>query len=566
MKKFFKKHNKIITIIILAILIAILVVVKIVKIKNKNNEPEYEIAKIEKRTLTNSISCSGNLKTEESKNVTSLLVGSKITGVNVKVGDKVNVGDVLVTFDTETLSKTAKDLAASINAAKQQSNISVAGAERAVQDAENSKNSSLDQAKTAKDQAQAAYDSATQTKNSSLPGLNANLSNLQSELATYVPIEQKYNAATDSVAKAQLAVNSAQDNYNKIVASVTAIDPSLVGSSPEVLEANTALLAANAALVSSQNNLESAKNAYMAIADRYSNLQQQISSISAQIASLNQAVEQTKSAYDQAEKAYNNTLATLDSAVLNAKDAAATSKIGSSTATLTLEEQLVATNKQLEEGSLKSTVSGTVTAVNARKGDNYQGGTLVTIEGVENFILEANVDEYDIADIQEGMDVIIKTDATRDEELLGKVIFVAPASNEVVSGSAMTSASAISGTTPTTSEATYLVKIELLSSNDRLKLGMSAKASIITEKAEKVLCVPYDAITEKENGKKVITIINDDESQKEITVDVGLESGYYSEIRSNKIKEGMKIVLPKLEGSSTLDELLDSMGATGGIE
>ena len=100
MKKFLKKHNKIITIVVLVILIATFVVVKVVKAKTKNAEPEYEIAKIEKRTLTNSISCSGNLKTEESKNVTSLLVGSKITEVNVKVGDKVNVGDILVTYSS----------------------------------------------------------------------------------------------------------------------------------------------------------------------------------------------------------------------------------------------------------------------------------------------------------------------------------------------------------------------------------------------------------------------------------------------------------------------------------
>ena len=568
MKKILKKHNKIITIIVLVILIAIFIGVKVVKAKAKNSEPDYEVAKIEKRTLTNSISCSGNLKTEESKNVTSLLIGSKITGVNVKVGDKINAGDVLVTFDTETLNKTASDLSSSINAAEQQSSIGIAGAERAVQDAENAKNTSLDQAKTAKDQAQSAYDSATQAKNSSLPGLNANLTNLQNEIATYAPIEQKYNTATDEVAKAQLAVNAAQDNYNKVVAEVSAkvSDPSLVGSNAEVLEANAALTAASTALVGSQSNLENAKTAYMAISERYSSIQQQISSISAQIASLNQAVEQTKSAYEQAEKAYNNASSSLDSAILNAKDAVTTSKIASTTATLSLEEQLIATKKQLEDANLKSTVSGTVTAVNAKKGDTYQGGTLITIEGVENFIVEANVDEYDISDIEEGMDVIIKTDATREEELQGRVIFVAPSSNESTANNAMTSSAGMGTVSSTSSGATYLVKIEILTPNDRLKLGMSAKANIITEEAKNTLSVPYNAITEKEDGKNVITVINDDKTQKEIEVRVGLESGYYSEIKSDKIKEGMKIVLPKLEGNTTLDDLLDTMGATGGIE
>lgn len=552
MKNFLKKYNKLITIVVLAILIATFVIIKVVKAKTKNTEPEYEIAKIERRTLTNTISCSGTLKTEESKNVTSLLVGSKITGVNVKVGDVVNAGDVLITFDVETLNKTANDLASSINAAKQQSNITVATAERAVQDAENAKNNGLDTAKSAKDQAQSAYDAATSAFNST----NDQINSLQSQISSLGNISAQYKNAQADVATKQSAYNQAETEYNNAVSAGT------VGGDLTNLEA--AKNNANNELQTSKINLTNLEASYQ----KYTALTGQIAQLSSKLPELKVAVDQTKSAYESAERAYNNANSNLDSAILNAKDAVTTSKIGSSTATLSLEEQLMATKKQLEDANLKSTVSGTVTAVSAKKGDTYQGGTLVTIEGTESFIIEANVDEYDISDIQEGMDVIIKTDATRDEELQGKVIFVAPTSNESSSSNAMAGTAASMGAvaSPAASSATYLVKIEVLTPNDRLKLGMSAKASIIAEKAENTLSVPYDAITEKENGKKVITVINDDETQKEIEVEVGLESGYYSEIKSDKIKEGMKIVLPKLEGNSTLDDLLDTMGATGGIE
>lgn len=552
MKNFLKKHNKLITIVVLAILIATFVIIKVVKAKTKNTEPEYEIAKIERRTLTNTISCSGTLKTEESKNVTSLLVGSKITGVNVKVGDVVNAGDVLITFDVETLNKTANDLASSINAAKQQSNITVATAERAVQDAENAKNNGLDTAKSAKDQAQSAYDAATSAFNST----NDQINSLQSQISSLGNISAQYKNAQADVATKQSAYNQAETEYNNAVSAGT------VGGDLTNLEA--AKNNANNELQTSKINLTNLEASYQ----KYTALTGQIAQLSSKLPELKVAVDQTKSAYESAERAYNNANSNLDSAILNAKDAVTTSKIGSSTATLSLEEQLMATKKQLEDANLKSTVSGTVTAVSAKKGDTYQGGTLVTIEGTESFIIEANVDEYDISDIQEGMDVIIKTDATRDEELQGKVIFVAPTSNESSSSNAMAGTATSMGAVASSaaSSATYLVKIEVLTPNDRLKLGMSAKASIIAEKAENTLSVPYDAITEKENGKKVITVINDDETQKEIEVEVGLESGYYSEIKSDKIKEGMKIVLPKLEGNSTLDDLLDTMGATGGIE
>lgn len=560
-----KKKKKIIIISIIVVLLVVFIVSRIIKAKNKSEELDYEVGKIEKQTLINSISSTGTVKTEESKNVTSVLAGYKVTGVNVKVGDVVEVGDTLVTFDTDTLQKSVTDLSASINATKQQTNISIAGADRAVQDAQNAKNYGLDSAKSAKDQAQAAYDNATATYNST----NNQIANLQSQIASLEPIVGQYKNAQADVATKQATYNEAEKAYNNATStvgnSIQASDNTLPTNTTTVggLEINNlkeTLDNANTALQTSKLTLSGLEPSFQ----QYTALTGELAKLNSALPSLKSAVDQTKSAYETAEKAYNNTSSNLDSAILSAQDAAAASRISSSTATLSLEEQLTAYRKQLNEGNLKSTVSGTVTAVNVKKGDNYQGGTLLTIEGVESFIIEANVDEYDVADIEEGMEVIIKTDATRDEELKGRVIFVAPSSNESTSNNAMAGYS--STTTSATNGATYLVKIEVLSSNDRLRLGMRAKVSIITEKAENTLVVPYDAITEKEDGTKVITVINDDDTQTEIEVKIGLESGYYSEIISDKIKEGMKVVLPKVNGSTTLDDLLDSMGATGGIE
>ncbi|MBR3696862.1 MAG: efflux RND transporter periplasmic adaptor subunit [Clostridia bacterium] len=573
-----KVSKKIVIIGIIIVFTLIIIISNIINSKKQEKKLGYEVGTIEKQTLMNYISCSGNVKTENSKNLTSVLVGSKINDIKVKVGDKVEIGDVLISFDTDSLRKTANDLAITINATKEQSNININSANRAVQDAENARNTNLDQAKTARDQAQAAYDKATQAKNTTLPGLNANIANLQSEIAIYIPIEQKYNSATDTVAKAQLAYNTAESNKNNLQNQyntlASSLDPSLVGSNPEIIELNGKLLSANTELVAaasvleaSKNELTNAKNAYDNISERYETIKTQLSNLSLQVSSLSQAVEQAKASYDQAVIAYNNASTSLDNAILSAKDAVTSAKIGADTSTLSLEEQLKSINKQLEDGNLKSTVSGTVTSINVKKGDNYQGGSILTIDGVESFIVEANIDEYDIPDIKEGMEAVIKTDATRDEELIGKVIFVAPASNEFTSSNSTSGAYASAMTSGATSNnATYLVKIEIETVSDRLRLGMNAKVNIITEKSENSLVVPYDAIFEKEDGKKFIKVINDDESFTEIEVNVGIESGYYSEIKSDKIFEGMKIVLPEVEDSTTLDDLLVTMGATGGIE
>lgn len=552
-----KKKKKIIIICIIVVLILLFIVSNIIKAKNQEQSLGYEIGTIEKQTLMNSISCSGNIRTEESKSVTSVLVGSKITSVNVKVGDRVEIGDTLVSFDTETLRKAASDLASSINAAKEQSNIGINGADRAVQDAENARNYNLDQLRTARDQAKSAYDQAVASYTNAINGLNS----LNTQIAGLGNISAQYKNAQADVATKQAAYNDAESAYNTAVANEAAGNPLTGGLTIVALQSDKDL--ASAALLTSQNALASLEPAYQ----QYTALTGKLAQTQSTVGALQSAIDQTKSAYDQAEKAYNNTSANLDSAILSAKDAAASARISAGTSTLSLEEQLTATNKQLEDGNLKSTVSGTVTAVNVKKGDTYQGGALLTIEGVESFIVEANIDEYDVADIEEGMEAIIKTDATRDEELKGKVIFVSPVSNEASTSSAGAAgyAAAMSGTS-SGSNATYQVKIEVLTSSDRLRLGMSAKVSIITEKAEDVLTVPYDAITEKEDGTKVITLLNDDDTQTEVKVEIGLESGYYSEIKSDKIKEGMKIVLPEINGNTTLDDLLETMGATGGIE
>jgi multidrug efflux pump subunit AcrA (membrane-fusion protein) len=146
MEKKKKSKKKIIVAVIVAILLVLFILSRIA-VNSIEEVPEFEEALVEKRTLTTTISSTGKIATETTKNVTSQLVNYKVTGVNVKVGDQVNVGDILCTFDTADLAKTVSDLSASIDATNQSSSISIASAERSVEDAERSKNSTLEDLK-----------------------------------------------------------------------------------------------------------------------------------------------------------------------------------------------------------------------------------------------------------------------------------------------------------------------------------------------------------------------------------------------------------------------------------
>ena len=154
----------------------------------------------------------------------------------------------------------------------------------------------------------------------------------------------------------------------------------------------------------------------------------------------------------------------------------------------------------------------------------------MTIQDTGALIVSAQIDEYDIADIQVGMKAVFKTDATRDEELNGEVIFVSP--------------------TPTAgagTDVTYEVKIAITSDTSRLRLGMTAKLNIIISETKGVLTVPYDAVQTDENGNDVVYISEKDErgipTRRTVPVTIGAEGDYYVEIIGD-VKEGEEVQMP----------------------
>ncbi|MBQ2900419.1 MAG: efflux RND transporter periplasmic adaptor subunit [Agathobacter sp.] len=238
------------------------------------------------------------------------------------------------------------------------------------------------------------------------------------------------------------------------------------------------------------------------------------------------------------------------------------------------EERLESLQEQKDDCTIRAGISGVVTAVNVTEGSNFNGGTIASIEGVDRFIVEAQVEEYDVADIAIGMKVLVKTDATRDAELEGIITYVAPRATNSGSSS-MSGFSSLMGGMDTSSlsgsgSATYLVKIELKEQNDRLRLGMNAKTSIITEESVDVWSVPYDAIYTRTDGTTYVEEVTGKDEDgnyvtKELDVTVGLQGTYYVEIISDKVSEETEILVPDAQGNSSIEELLNMMGAGAGI-
>jgi len=580
MKKIKNKKKKII--IAIVVLVIIVVIINFSKPKEVN-EVKIETEAIEKRTIAQSISSTGVIKANDTKDVTSTLTGMKITSVNVKEGQKVSAGDVICTFDTSTLANNLNDLQKSVSVTNAQTNLGMEGSKRSLNDAIVARDTQISESKKQVDSAANAYNDVQNQLNQ----VNAQLANQSAALATLEPQyiqaeanfknvenaykekERNYNSKLNDVNVKQAEINSLQAQLAQMNANGT---PDTNGNvANQIATKETELQTLNTQLNVVQTDFELYKTStfntavqnFTPIQSQYTALSQAVSGLQAQVSSLNANASSLKSAYDGTVTAYNTAVATSNSSVASMQDNVTNQQLASSIGTQSQTTQIKELQKQLAEGNLIAGVSGTVTKVNVKAGDVYTGTSIATIEGCEDFIVEAEIDEYDIADVKTGMKVLIKTDATRDEELQGKVIYTAVSST----GSASSAASGMTTGMASSGNATYTVKIALDTPNDRLRLGMNAKLSIITEMKENVWTVPYDSVYTREDGTKYIEIAKNEtgEEKEELDVQTGTEGSYYIEIISDKLKDGMKIVLPQIDAGDSIENLLEMMGADAGI-
>ena len=212
--------------------------------------------------------------------------------------------------------------------------------------------------------------------------------------------------------------------------------------------------------------------------------------------------------------------------------------------------------EQLEEGSLTAPISGIVTAVNFEEGDTFLQGAILTIQDCSEFEIEAQIGEYDISDIQKGQKVLIKTDATRERELQGTVVFVAPTAT-------VSAASSMSGMTAVSTDPTYEVRISVDTPSDRLRLDMSANLSIIIQEVQEALTVPYNAVQTAEDGTYFVEVVNGDETTTVVPVEVVMESNYYTQVAGD-LQEGQTVRVISQEATDIFSEMMGMHDAAQG--
>lgn len=162
---------------------------------------------------------------------------------------------------------------------------------------------------------------------------------------------------------------------------------------------------------------------------------------------------------------------------------------------------------------------------------SFQAPELFTIaQDLTKMQIEVSVSEADIGRVEEGQDVTYTLDGYPDSTFTGKVTQVR--------------------LSPTTESnvVTYTVIVDVNNEDLKLKPGMTANVSIITDKSENVLCVPNMALkfTPDINGPKYknqgIWIL-EKAKPKRVEIETGAYNDSSTEIISDKIQEGTDVII-----------------------
>lgn len=284
---------------------------------------------------------------------------------------------------------------------------------------------------------------------------------------------------------------------------------------------------------------------------------------------------QAKTEYENAVSTRKSTLKQSKSSIEQAQEALDTAKSNANKSIKEAKKQVTQAQESLDKCAVTAPMDGMVTSISVQEGDTYSGGTILQIEDVSGYTISTSVDEYDISNVKVGQKVIVLTEATDEDELEGEVTFVAPSTESSSGSSSSQSGESGAMTSSSSSSSGYEVQIALKNADERLKLGLTARCSIVEEEAADVFAVPYDAISQNTNGESVINVSESENgsiSKKQIVVTKGMESDYYVEVQSDELTEGMKVIIltdstsdstSKESGNDSLGGLL---GGGGGMQ
>lgn len=442
----------------------------------------------------------------------------RISGIYVKVGDKVKENDLLLEIDNSELLAQLRQAEANVSAEEAR----LAELRRGSREEEiEVKKTEL--AKAKQDLAnyylniptviQDAYNKANDAVRNQASVFFTGDKELNPQLSFYVSDSQTQINAENQRFAASVTLNSWKTNLDKINLS----------SAPEIMDEGLSQAKNNLsfirsfldtlmnATVNSTSLSETLQDTYIArITTARSNINAALTSVIGQ--------EQAISSQKLVVKRIENELALKVAGASAEEIAAQEAKLEQARANASLYRAQIAKTR------IYSPIAGTVTKQNAKVGQIVAANSpIVNILSQNQLEVEAYLPEADLAKVKIGNPVKITLDAYGDDVVFeGRVVMIDPAET-VIEG-----------------VSTYKITIQFLAKDERIKPGMTANADILTDKRDGVLYVPQRSIAAR-NGKKFVSIYENG-TIKEREVQTGLRGSDGNVEIISGLSEGEKIL------------------------
>lgn len=339
------------------------------------------------------------------------------------------------------------------------------------------------------------------------------------------------------------AFQAIEATYNQAQTDLATVKSSIYG---QTTSAQSAVASAESGVASAEAQLDAAKDARNGTT--LAQVEQGIGSANRGVDSAevqeDVAKAQLDAAKQSAESAKQQQEATKN-AIEQQIDSLQDSLVGSQLAAESNRAQEIAIQKMqntLEDASITAPVSGVVTAVYAKVGEPGNG-LLFVVEDTESLKITTRIKEYDIANVQVGMPVAIKSDATGDKEISGTITYIAPAAVKSDTGSTQTSSN--------NSNVEFEAEVQVNDKDSGLRIGMNTRLTVLLEEKQDVFGVAYDSVVKKQDGTDVLYAVEPKSTEgkdastyivTEVPVTTGLETDFYIEVSGSNIQNGMSIV------------------------
>lgn len=587
--RFLKKNKKRKKWILAATAVVLIAALLFIRGNKKQQTPQLDLTDttmLYYTDLENSISATGTVESANSRMVYSTSA-SQVMAVHVKVGDQVREGQLLAELDGESIQNQITSQEITMEVSSQSSAQQV----KAAQDNYNNFKSGLDEGLNstlngAKTQVQSAYESYVRAKNTyerykdsldvgentTLLAAESTLRNAETSLET---ARDAYDTARQSYRDAQQAIEDAEESWlaaqareqtvrkerdeaqqtlealqNRQNAGETDLEQTILDQQAQVQQLETALIQAQAetetlhaayeqalplrdqaktALDTADRSLENAQAAYDTQKSTY---HATVTTVDDTLADYQTSLQSAWESYQDAQTSLKSTQKSVDEQLQSYENSLASAQIGASTAAS--EESLRQLQESLDDTKITAPCDGTVTAVYAEVGSTGSG-LLFVIEDVDDLVIETTVKGYDVGTVQEGMPVVIRSDATGDAEMDGVISSIAPTSNKNSMGQ-----------TDTTGDAVFAAEVEVTSQNTGLRIGMEAQLDYIVAKETHVLTVPYDAVYENDQGQRCVLMAVEQKDGRytieELPVVIGIDDDLDMVISGDGVKEGLRVI------------------------